>query len=448
MHLAALNLTDLMLGLWRGTLDCDKDDDRQTWDWAVLQGDLWTTHGSLVADMRPFLPGSFDRPPRNPAEKISSGYKAQEFLTYVFGLGPALLLGTLPDEYWVHFCKLVRGLRLINQRSISEDDLTLASQLFREFIEEFEALYYQYDKHRLHFCRQSIHLLRHICEEIIRLGPLICYTQWTMERTIGNLVEEIRQPSNPYANLAVRGLRRCQINALKALDPVNFDLDKSKKGPPQGAEELGDGYTLLRARDRSFHVLTPAETTVIRSFVATARGENMDHWDPHYRRWARLRLPNGQIARSAYKETLKAPKDVRQSRNVKICVGDQTILAEVQYFFRVQVLRDDDEPRALALVKKYSNPNRHILERSSGAVWACTAAEDGDWTVVEAKSIRSVVAMCPMPPAALAQANMATGVFLVEKLGLDVMYMDGTTDGTGEDDEDEGGDRHDEQDGQ
>ena len=48
-----------------------------------------------------------------------------------------------------------------------------------------------------------------------------------MERTIGNLGEEIRQPSNPFANLSQRGLRRSQVNALKAMipdleEPVNL----------------------------------------------------------------------------------------------------------------------------------------------------------------------------------------------------------------------------------
>ncbi|TFY76397.1 hypothetical protein EWM64_g7614 [Hericium alpestre] len=60
MHLAALNLTDLLLGLWRGTIDCDLKDSRTTWDWMVLHGDTWTTHGKMVADATPYLPGSFD----------------------------------------------------------------------------------------------------------------------------------------------------------------------------------------------------------------------------------------------------------------------------------------------------------------------------------------------------------------------------------------------------
>ena len=74
-------------------------DDIQTWDWAVLKGDIWEDHGAAVARVTPYIPGSFDRPPHNPAEKISSGYKAQEWLGYLYGLAPALLYGILPDKY-------------------------------------------------------------------------------------------------------------------------------------------------------------------------------------------------------------------------------------------------------------------------------------------------------------------------------------------------------------
>jgi hypothetical protein len=76
MHLAALNLSDLMLSLWHGTIDCTKPDDRSTWQWAVLRGKVWQQHGKAVADTVQYLPSSFERPPRNITEKLTSGYKA------------------------------------------------------------------------------------------------------------------------------------------------------------------------------------------------------------------------------------------------------------------------------------------------------------------------------------------------------------------------------------
>ena len=60
MHLFSLNTTDLKLGLWRGTIDCDPRDDKRTWDWAVLTGNTWKEHGERVADATQYLPSSFD----------------------------------------------------------------------------------------------------------------------------------------------------------------------------------------------------------------------------------------------------------------------------------------------------------------------------------------------------------------------------------------------------
>jgi hypothetical protein len=211
MHLVSLNIPDLLLSLWRGTLYHEKDDNKSTWDWAVLHGDVWKEHGKVVASTTPHLPGSFDRPPRNPAEKISSGYKAWEFLLYLFVLRPAVFWTVLPDRYWRHFCKLVFGIRIIHQRHIIKEKLQAAHRALVQFVEEFEVLYYQRNRDRLHFIRQSIHLLIHLALETVRVGLLSLLTQWPLERTIGNLGEEIRQPSNPYANLSEHGLRRSQV---------------------------------------------------------------------------------------------------------------------------------------------------------------------------------------------------------------------------------------------
>ncbi|EIW76034.1 hypothetical protein CONPUDRAFT_77050 [Coniophora puteana RWD-64-598 SS2] len=98
MHLAAFNITDKMIPLWRGTFKLDDKtesalppDSKDNWGWTVLTGKIWDQHGEYIAYAIMYLPGSFDRLPRNPAEKISSGYKAWEFLLYFYGMCPALL---------------------------------------------------------------------------------------------------------------------------------------------------------------------------------------------------------------------------------------------------------------------------------------------------------------------------------------------------------------------
>ncbi|KAG6905556.1 hypothetical protein DXG01_002009 [Tephrocybe rancida] len=87
MHLLSLNIPELFISLWHGTLKPHSIEDY--WAWAKLVGDLWIKHGKLVEEATPFFPSSFHCAPRNPAEKISSGYKATEWSLYFTGLGPA-----------------------------------------------------------------------------------------------------------------------------------------------------------------------------------------------------------------------------------------------------------------------------------------------------------------------------------------------------------------------
>lgn len=118
-----------------------------------------------------------------------------------------------------------------------------AQVILGEWELEFEELYYQRHQDHLHFIRPCAHQVNHLVTEAIQKGPPVCYAQWTMERTIGNLGQEIRQPAEPYANLSREGVRCSQVNALKAMLP---ELDEPPEGFPTGAVDLGDGYVLLQ----------------------------------------------------------------------------------------------------------------------------------------------------------------------------------------------------------
>ncbi|KAF8834249.1 hypothetical protein BDN67DRAFT_915323, partial [Paxillus ammoniavirescens] len=119
--------------------------------------------------------------------------------------------------------------------------------------------------------------------------------------TIGNLGQEIRQPSKPYANLAHEGVRRCQVNALISALP---ELDEPAKGLPYGAIDLEGGYVLLHKRAKC--------STLPDTLVAQTIRNYLPHCEelPHITKWARLLLPNGQIARSAWREMLKPPEQL------------------------------------------------------------------------------------------------------------------------------------------
>lgn len=305
MHLLFINLGELLIPLWRGQFRCDPTDSKDTWDWAVLTSDTWTEHGKLVAAATPFFPSSFHRPPRNPAEKISSGYKATEYYLYIFGLGPALFRTVLPEKYWRHFCKLVHGVRIIIQRSITGHQIREAHSYLTQFVEEFEHLYYQRRVDRLHFCRPCLHTLLHTAQEGTRAGPGAYTSQFTMERAIGYLGQEIRQPSNIFSNLCQIALRTSQINALKSICP---ELDPPSAALPKHAHDCGNNLALLRPRDRYATKLHGQQLAIIDGQFEVTR----------IRRWGRLKLSNGQVARSIFSEKGRR-SNTRNSRNVKVC---------------------------------------------------------------------------------------------------------------------------------
>ncbi|KAE9395694.1 hypothetical protein BT96DRAFT_942217 [Gymnopus androsaceus JB14] len=88
MHLLCLNMEDLLLCLWRGTMKCESTDDMAAWPWVKLVRETWIEHGKNIENTTQYFPSDFHCPPRNPAEKLSSGYKATEYYLDVFGLGP------------------------------------------------------------------------------------------------------------------------------------------------------------------------------------------------------------------------------------------------------------------------------------------------------------------------------------------------------------------------
>ncbi|KAJ7598484.1 hypothetical protein C8J56DRAFT_1000189 [Mycena floridula] len=366
MHLFGQNMGALLLALWRGTMRHSKSDKPSNWRFAVLTGDTWIEHGHAVTDARKYLPVCLEsHAPRNPVEKLSSGYKSSEWNIYLYGLCPGLLYGVLPEPFYSNFCKLVHGFHVVHQRSRDYSILAEAHE----------------------------HLLQFLA-------------QWTMECAIGNLGQEIQQHSNPFANLSQRAVLRAQINALKAMIP---DLEPEKSELPSGALDLSDGYALLRSRE--LYVFEPNLLAASKTF-ASDHGKILGRHDITVDRWARLRLGNGQITRSAWKELHRPVEKVRRARNVKVSsqhnhqldIIDHIIqlhhlgatrFAEVLFYFQA-ALFSGGEIFTLAAISMYSMEDRDLFELSHGVLRVCQYHGDDGIVIVEAKSITEVIAMASL----------------------------------------------------
>ena len=149
-------------------------------------------------------------------------------------------------------------------------------------------MYYQRRLDRLHFCRPALHTLLHAAQECSRIGPGAYSTQFTLEHTIGYLGGAIRQPSNMFGNLCQIALRLAQANALKTSCP---SLDEIKP-LPQYSHDCGNNFALLRPHDRYPFAMSNSQ---IAAFSDVSQKTEI-------KRWGRLQLPNGQVARSLYSE--------------------------------------------------------------------------------------------------------------------------------------------------
>lgn len=88
---------------------------------------------------------------------------------------------------------------------------------------------------------------------------------------------------------------------------------------PRGSKDLGDGYVLLRAKDKASRNIPDCEKNTLITYLNDTHNLSLsDDWCPTITRWARLRLPNGQVARSTWKENLKPINKVRMARNIKV----------------------------------------------------------------------------------------------------------------------------------
>ncbi|KAF8414549.1 hypothetical protein L210DRAFT_3306821, partial [Boletus edulis BED1] len=111
----------------------------------------------------------------------------------------------------------------------------------------------------------------------------------------------------------------------------------------------------------------------------------------------RLRLPNGQVARSAFVELQRLQEEVRMARNIKVTLNGTLRFAEVRYF--AHLITDSNpggnEADNVALVTLYSLPNEDLLARSNGALVSCTKLGEASLCIIDIESIQSVVTMIP-----------------------------------------------------
>ncbi|KAJ3924185.1 MAG: hypothetical protein NXY57DRAFT_878269, partial [Lentinula lateritia] len=107
-------------------------------------------------------------------------------------------------------------------------------------------------------------------------------------------------------------------------------------------------------------------------------------------RWARVKLPNGQIARSRWKEDVMALNSIRISRNVKILLDGKEHIAEVHFYLLLKVGLD-----VHPIASFYGLPDKELLRRSHQTYYTVQHHRDADVRAFSVDKIDSVVMMAP-----------------------------------------------------
>ncbi|KAJ7513079.1 hypothetical protein B0H11DRAFT_1843533 [Mycena galericulata] len=202
------------------------------------------------------------------------------------------------------------------------------------------------------------------------------------------------------------------------------DLEPKENPFPRGSLDLGDGYVLLTAMDSAARQVNEFESTAIKSYLTAAGQVLEDTWTPLVVRWSRIRLPNGQVARSTWKESLKSIEQLRCARQVKILCDGRTRFAEVHFYMMFKI---GEVRKPLAVISLYGEHHKRLYEDSSKMYVTMQHLGNLDVRVIDIKSIQSAVMLAPDEQYAKTynDASALNRWYLMEKPGLKLMEMMG-----------------------
>ena len=159
----------------------------------------------------------------------SHGFKANEWKNWALLFSPILLADRLDQECYEQWLQFIKALEIVEDSYVTLDSVDEAEERFAKFLLHYEKTYYRYKFSRLQCCKSQFHLVAHVAEGIRWLGPMTNYSQWTMERVCGILVDKVksRSQANRNLSLAIQTAQQLHSIPLFLATDDNQDLDDS-----------------------------------------------------------------------------------------------------------------------------------------------------------------------------------------------------------------------------
>ncbi|QRW10586.1 Transposase family Tnp2 protein [Ceratobasidium sp. AG-Ba] len=209
MHLLFENLVPNMIHHWKGTFKWIEADG----GYLISDAD-WERIGKLTAEATKTIPGQFVGTIPD-IHKDMGLYKAEAFSFWFMYLAPILLQGVLGPPYYEHFLAMREIFIWCLDISITPEDIDALDLMIRDWVQEYERLYYRYQEDRLPTCPLTIHAILHITYYIRRIGPLSNTWCFVLERFCGYLLRPaLMNRVRPYEYLDNFIRRRAQMQIV------------------------------------------------------------------------------------------------------------------------------------------------------------------------------------------------------------------------------------------
>lgn len=169
-------------------------------------------------------PKSITRTPR-PLSQLKL-FHCNELWTWLVMYGVICMKGKLDDKYLSHFSLFSEAIRILGQKSITEEDVRRANVLLIQFVSLFESYF------GLKAMTYNVHLLTHLGKFCLNYGPVWSHTCFPFEGENRHFLEMNKSPSSVADEVTRKYIAKRNISKFcdkfKVTDEVNAFCESGK----------------------------------------------------------------------------------------------------------------------------------------------------------------------------------------------------------------------------
>lgn len=192
--------------------------------------------------------------------KYGAHWKAAECLEFITNYALIVFEGRLPKKYMKNIHSLSVIVELCRRPALSEIDVERLKELGVEFVRGYEDLYYRKNPRRVGVCKSTIHSMVHLGWAVEQCGPPIYYSQFWVERYIGDIKSRLHATNLAAESLNENAKSAIRVNlfygnhfASKKDDLFDMEMEISQSAnqevvllAPWDKESLEDGYHIRK----------------------------------------------------------------------------------------------------------------------------------------------------------------------------------------------------------